>query len=115
MAQEMIAAYKAMFANFTNFNGKTNRRNFWLAVLANFIVSFIVGFVSGLISLPIVGTIYALVMMIPSLAMEIRRMHDINKSGWNLLLSLIPLVGFIIVIYLFCQPSVANDKYGAEV
>ena len=115
MAQEAINAYKAMFANFTNFNGKTNRRNFWLAILANIIVSFVIGFVTGLFGLSFVGIIYALVMMIPSLAMEIRRMHDINKSGWNVLWSLIPLVGFIIVIYLFCQPSVANDKYGAEV
>lgn len=115
MVQEMISSYKAMFINYANFKGRTNKRNFWLAVLANVIVSFVVGLVTVLIGLPVIGMIYMFAILIPSLALEIRRLHDIGKSEWYILLALIPLIGTLVLIYFYCQPSVTNDKYGAEV
>lgn len=114
MVKEVIAAYKAMFMNYANFKGRTNRRDFWLAYLANIIVSFVIGLVSVLISLPIVGFIYLIAILIPSLALEIRRLHDIGKSDWYILLALIPLIGMIVLIYFYCQPSVAEDKKESE-
>lgn len=110
MVQEMISAYKAMFMNYANFKGRTNRRDFWLAILANVIVSFVVGLISGLLGLTFIGVIYFVAIMIPSLAIEIRRLHDIGKSDWYILIALIPLIGTFILIYFYCQPSVSEDK-----
>ena len=110
MVQEAINAYKAMFMNYANFKGKTNRRDFWLAILANVIVSFVVGLVSGLLGLTFIGVIYVVAILIPSLAIEIRRLHDIGKSDWYILLALIPLIGTLVLIYFYCQPSVEDEK-----
>ena len=105
--------YKKMWKNGFNFSGRATRRDYWMAVLFNMIVSFVVGFVAGLVQLPILGTIYVLAVMIPSIALSIRRMHDINKSGWVILLSLVPVVGGIIVLVFHCLASVnENNKYG---
>ena len=110
MVQEAINAYKAMFMNYANFKGKTNRREFWLAILANIIVSFVVGLVSGLLGLTFIGAIYVIAILVPSIALEIRRLHDIGKSDWYILLALIPLIGTLVLIYFYCQPSVEDKK-----
>jgi uncharacterized membrane protein YhaH (DUF805 family) len=63
--------------------------------------------------IPIIGYIAGLALFIPGLAVAVRRLHDIGKSGWNLLLCLIPLVGAIILIIWYCQPSQEGDnEYG---
>ena len=98
--------YKKMWKNYAVFNGRSTRRDFWMAILVNCFVAFALGFVAAFIKAPWLSGIYALALIIPSLAMQIRRLHDTNKSGWCLLLSLIPAVGGLIVLFFLCQPSV---------
>lgn len=115
----MVESTKKMFTNYANFKGRTSRRDFWLAYLGYILLSFIIGFVSGFIaglldleSLSIIPTIFTLATFIPLLAMEVRRLHDINKSGWWLCISFIPLVGTIILLVFLCSASVnENNKY----
>ena len=105
------ATKKAYITNYANFKGKTTRADFWWAVLGIFILSFIVSLVGGLIfgnsesGTNILSSIFSLITLIPGIALEVRRLHDIGKSGWWLLISLIPLVGGIILIIWYCQPS----------
>ena len=112
------ATKKAFIDNYANFKGRTNRADFWWAILGYLIVSFVVGFVGGLIfgtndnGTNVLTLIFSLATIVPSLALDIRRLHDINKSGWYVLLSLIPLVGGIILIIWFCGASVnENNAY----
>lgn len=115
----MVQATKALFTNYANFKGRTSRRDFWLAYLGYIIltvlVSFVAGFISGLLDteiLSFIPTLFSLVFIIPLLAMEIRRLHDVNKSGWWLFISFVPLVGSIILLVLFCSASVdENNNY----
>lgn len=51
-------------------------------------------------------------MLIPNIAVAVRRMHDVGKSGWNLLWSLIPILGWLYVLYLEVQPSTGPNQYG---
>lgn len=99
--------YVDMWKNYVNFTGKTSRRGFWMAILVDFLIGIIFGVISAI--LPIVGgilsTIYALAIIIPSIALWVRRLHDTGRSGWWFLLCLIPLVGLIILIVWACQPS----------
>lgn len=106
--------YTAMWKNYANFKDRTTVKGFWMAILINIIVSFVLGLLGGFSSaLTILSGIYAIAAFIPSLAIEIRRLHDINKSGWWILLSLIPLVGVIVLIVWFCKGSVDQDnQYG---
>ena len=112
------ATKKAFIENYANFKGRTNRSDFWWAILGYFIASFIVGFVGGLLfgtsenNVNILTTVFMLATIVPALALEVRRLHDINKSGWFVLFSLIPFVGSIILIILFCGDSVnENNAY----
>lgn len=96
--QDFFKEYVDMFKRWNDFEGKSTRREFWMAVLVNFVISFVLGLI-----LPFIGYLYGLVVLIPGLAVAIRRMHDIGKSGWNLLWSLLPIIGTIYVIYLLAK------------
>ena len=87
-------------------------------VLFNAIITFILGIIDGLlgweissINMGILGLIYSLGVFLPSLAVGVRRLHDIGKSGWYYLFVLIPLVGAIILLVWFCKEgeSSSND------
>ena len=106
------ATKKAYIENYANFSGKTNRADFWWAVLGVFLLSMVVSIVGGMIfgnqnGTNILSSIWSLVTLIPGLALEVRRLHDIGKSGWWILIGLIPIVGFILLIVWYCQPSKA--------
>lgn len=109
----MVEAYKKMWVNAFDFKGRTNRTDFWYAILANFLVGFILGIASGILgdAGTMLSGIYTIAVLIPGLSIEIRRLHDVNKSGWYLLMSLIPIVGAILVLIAYLSPSVEPNKY----
>ncbi len=86
--------------HFFDFSGKEGRKVYWLFVLNCFIVSFILGLISSTISY-----IFSLVVLLPSLGILVRRLHDAGFSGWFALLLLVPFVGWIAVVILACLPS----------
>ncbi len=112
----MVKATKEMFSKYAVFNGRTSRADFCCAILGYFLLTVIVAFIAGLImgtssstepttSIPIVA-IWSLATLLPALGLEIRRLHDINKSGWWILISLVPFVGGIILLVFYCLPAV---------
>ena len=121
----MLEAYKKFWMNYANFNGRSTRSDYWWVVLANMIVNFALGFVLGFIAglIPdlaglttIVSYAYSLAILVPGIALVVRRLHDINKSGWNYLFLLIPIAGPIIVLIWLCTASVnENNAYGERV
>lgn len=105
--------YIDAFKNYANFKGRARRKAYWMFVLFNFIVAFVLGFIDGLLGITILSTIYSLAILIPSLALCFRRLHDIGKSGTWILIGLIPLIGEIILIVFFCMDSQAGEnQYG---
>lgn len=122
--------YLAFWKNCINFSDRTSVRGYWVATLMHFIVYIAVFFI--LVTLAVIldyvsdsipgilgglyvyiGVIYLTVAIIPNLSLSVRRLHDINKSGWWLLISFIPLVGSIILLVWFCFGSVdKGNRYG---
>lgn len=96
--------------HYFDFEGVTGRRAFWMFVLFNFGISFVLQIVLGIIHLSPIAGLYTLAVLLPSLGIAVRRMHDIGKSGWWVLVSLVPVLGWIYVIYLYAQPS--STPYG---
>ena len=99
--------------NYVNFEGRASRPEFWWFTLAYSIVNVILSII------PKVGTvlsgILALALLIPSIGVAVRRLHDINKSGWWMLIALIPIVGYIIFIIWVAKPSDnGENKYGPK-
>lgn len=101
-------AVKTCLTKYADFNGRAARPEFWWFVLAQIVVGFILNMV-----LPILGGLFSLAMLLPSLAAGARRLHDIGKSGWLQLLGIIPIIGWILLIYWASQPGQPGaNQYG---
>ncbi len=106
-------AIQSVFSNYASFSGRARRSEFWYFFLFNLIVSLVLGLLGNRISFfSYISGLFSLAVLIPSIAVAIRRLHDTGKSGWFYLLSLIPLVN-LYVIYLMCKDSEPGDnQYG---
>ncbi len=103
-------AVKSALSNYANFSGRSPRPAFWWWQLFNLIAGVITLMIDGLIfgfasGYSPVNWLYSLAVLLPSLAVSARRLHDIDRSGWWFLLILIPLVGIIILIIWWAKPS----------
>jgi len=114
--------YLTVLKKYADFNGRARRTEYWMFVLFNFLAMIalaILAVVLGSISQTL-GTIgyllyvlYALAVIVPSLAVTVRRLHDTGKSGWFILLNLIPLVGpLIVLIFLVTDSQPGANQYG---
>ena len=101
---------------YAEFSGRARRKEYWLYTLLYIIVMFGAGF-AGAVSggggiLPL---LVWLVLLIPGIAVIVRRLHDIDKSGWWSLLLLIPLIGPIVIIVFMCMDGTSGDnRFGAD-
>lgn len=94
------------------FTGRANRAEFWYAFLFSFLVSTIIGFIPGTFG-SVLTILWSLAVLLPTLGVSARRLHDINKTGWLILLSLIPLIGIIILIIWWCREGDKEEnQYG---
>jgi len=115
----MIENYKQVIGKYTAFSGRARRKEYWTFFLANFLIGFITGAVLGLLGLEEVSTavwvIYSLLILLPSVALSFRRLHDTNRSAWWLLLALIPFIGAIVLIVFYALPGTkGSNKYGPD-
>lgn len=101
------AVIRAIKDNYCNFDGRASRSEYWWYCLFTVILGVIISaiFSSSQTAYAIVGGIINLALLLPSLGLCVRRLHDIGKSGWWIFLALIPVVGAIILIIWFCQAS----------
>lgn len=100
-------AVNLFFKNYAVFTGRSSRAAFWYAVLFTFIAECVLGclfFVSETFG-EIINYLFSLAILIPSLALSVRRMHDIGKGGGWICVNFIPVIGNIWFIILCCQPS----------
>ena len=101
----MMEACKMYWQKYVDFEGRSRRAEYWWAALMVFVLSLI----------PYINILVGLATIIPSIAVGVRRLHDINKSGWFMLLNLIPIVGQIILIIWFCQEgTIGPNQYGED-
>lgn len=94
--------------NYATFSGRARRSEYWFFNLFTFIFSFIFGFVCGVTNRQELSILPTLVFFVPSLAVGVRRMHDVGKSGWYLL---IPIYNFILSV---SNGDIGENKYGQD-
>lgn len=111
----LVEAYKrVVLERYAQFEGRAGRAEFWWFVLANLLVQVVLNILMGIADIFfILALLYGLAVLIPSLAVAIRRLHDTGKSGWFLLIGLIPIVGFILLIVFYATEGDAGaNEYG---
>ena len=92
------------FKHYADFKGSINRKQFWMGYLCYAILMFVLMCIDFIVDSPFFITALAsVVLIIPGIAFVVRRLHDINKSGWYFLISCIPLIGFIWLLVLLCK------------
>lgn len=110
-------AIQTVFQKYAAFEGRAGRPEYWYWVLFTVLVSIagnILGEVIGVTGNALLA-LFSLATIVPSIAVAVRRFHDTGKSGWNLLWGLIPVLGFVIVLYFAVQPSQpGTNAYGSQ-
>ena len=106
MKATFVEAIKLYFINYANFTGRSTVSEYWWAYLFNYLAGLVLSFI------PYVGAIAALGLIIPGIAITVRRLHDTGKAWTYLFMSLIPIAGPIILIVRFCKRSDVDNKWG---
>jgi uncharacterized membrane protein YhaH (DUF805 family) len=111
---ELVNYYVAVLKKYAEFSGRARRKEFWMFYLANVIISAVLGGLSRLggvgILFSIISGLYSLAVLVPGLALSVRRLHDTNRRWVSLLFGLIPLVGVILLIVFFAEDSAPGDN-----
>ena len=97
----MFNYYLTCLKKYVNVSDRATRSEFWYFVLVNFVISVVL----SVLGLTTIGVIYAIAMLLPSIAVYARRLNDIKKSLWFMLLLFVPVVNLISVIVFGCTPS----------
>lgn len=107
---ESFNYYTEVLKKYTVFNGRARRSEYWYFVLFNVIISIGLGIIDGIMGLMTFGIsdVYSLGVLVPSIAVGVRRMHDIGKSGWFLL---IPIYNIILAA---TEGERGTNEYGAD-
>jgi uncharacterized membrane protein YhaH (DUF805 family) len=101
--------YLGVLKKYAEFNGRARRKEYWIYMLINLIIAFVVGFVSGFfLNSSVLGVIYGLAVLVPSIAVGVRRMHDTDHSGWWLLF---PVVNLILAVQ---EGQAAANRFGSD-
>jgi uncharacterized membrane protein YhaH (DUF805 family) len=104
---------RIIFERYAQFSGRASRSEYWYFVLANLAVYAVLLLLTQVSSIFFVlYVVWALAILIPSLAVAVRRLHDSDKSGWLLLIGLIPCGGIVVLVFLILESTPAENKYG---
>jgi uncharacterized membrane protein YhaH (DUF805 family) len=108
--------YFSVLKQYVVFEGRARRKEYWMFSLFNFVIVIAIGIIESVIGTGgVIYSLYLLLILIPSIAVTIRRLHDTGRSGWWLLVAFIPLVGSIILlVFLVLDSETGNNHYGAN-
>lgn len=98
------------FKKYADFSGRARRKEYWMFILIYLIISVIL----GVLGLEIISLLFGLALLVPSISIAARRLHDTGRTGWWQLIALVPLIGFIIIIVFLVQDSHEANEYGAN-
>jgi uncharacterized membrane protein YhaH (DUF805 family) len=114
------------FKNYTNFQGRSRRAEYWWPVLFTFLVGIILQVVAGVLAasgeagamiaglIMLVYVVFILAIIIPSISIGVRRLHDRDMSGWWLLLGLIPFGGIVLLVFFCLEGTRGPNKFGPD-
>jgi uncharacterized membrane protein YhaH (DUF805 family) len=117
---ERMSWFVEALKKYAVFSGRSRRKEYWFFVLFVVIISIVLNIIDGLfgaydrsMGAGLLSTIFSLAILIPSIAVSVRRLHDIDRTGWWVLIALVPLVGWIVLLVFHVQDSTpGTNRYG---
>ena len=111
--------YLTVLKKYALFKGRARRKEYWMFYLVNVLVVFCLIFLERLVGIPqandfgLLTGLYVLVVILPGLAVGVRRLHDTGRSGWWMLLALVPIIGAIVLfIFSVLDSEPGDNRYG---
>lgn len=108
----MQEAVRSVLSQYAGFTGRARRSEYWFFYLATVVAYIVASIIDSIIGTSILVILLALALIVPSIAVGIRRLHDTDKSGWFILIGLIPIIGAIVLIVFFVADSGPDNQYG---
>lgn len=108
--------YIDVLKNYVGFSGRARRTEFWMFALISFVVATVLTIVENLVGVPgTLSSLYNLAVLLPSLAVAMRRLHDTGRSGFWLLLIFIPVLGWLVLLIFYILEGTSGDnEYGPD-
>jgi uncharacterized membrane protein YhaH (DUF805 family) len=100
------------FSKYATFSGRSSRSAYWYWILFYVLITIGVSIIDAVIKTPVIALLVWLGFIVPNLAVLVRRLHDTDRSGWWVLISLIPLIGAIVLIVFACTDSGPPNQHG---
>ena len=100
--------YLSTFRKYAEFNGRARRKEYWYFVFINFLISMALTYVETIIDSQLLSIVFSIAIIVPSIAVGIRRMHDVDKSGWYIL---IPIYDLVLAA---TEGTKGDNQYGAD-
>jgi uncharacterized membrane protein YhaH (DUF805 family) len=100
------------FSKYATFSGRSSRSAYWWFFLFYLLILVGASIIDGVVKTPVFSGLAVLALFLPSLAVLVRRLHDTDHSGWWILISFVPLVGYIVLIVFACTDSGPPNKWG---
>lgn len=99
---------------YADFSGRARRKEYWMYILIYFVLCIIVSALDAFLGMGFLSLIFSIALLIPSLSIATRRLHDTGRSGWWQLIALLPLIGFIVLLVFLLQDSREENDYGVN-
>ncbi|PMG28724.1 hypothetical protein BCU94_16120 [Shewanella sp. 10N.286.52.C2] len=106
--------YIKVLKQYFDFSGRARRKEYWMFGLINLIFCIVLMLADQALGTVFIYSLYSIAVLIPGIAVSVRRLHDTDRTGWWLLIGLIPLVGIIALLVFFCLDSKEDNDYGAN-
>jgi len=110
------AVRTCLLEKYVTFSGRARRSEFWWFALFNLIGNAVFGIIDGSMGSGmgqgggLIGGLFSLAIFLPSISVSVRRLHDIGKSGWWLLIALVPVIGWLVLLYWYVQQGMAETN-----
>jgi uncharacterized membrane protein YhaH (DUF805 family) len=103
------------FSNYVNFSGRACRSEYWFWTLFVILAEIVTSIIDWVIGASVTTSLFGLATLLPSLAVAIRRLHDLDRTGWWFLLAFVPIVGWIILIIWYCTKGTeGSNRFGPD-
>jgi uncharacterized membrane protein YhaH (DUF805 family) len=108
-------AISSGFSNYVNFSDRACRSEYWYWTLFTIVAQIITSIIDGVIGIDLIGGLFGLATFLPTLAVAIRRLHDLDRTGWWIFLNLIPIIGWIILLIWYCTRGTDGpNRFGPD-
>ncbi|UVC09161.1 DUF805 domain-containing protein [Rhizobium sp. TH2] len=104
------AVKTVLVQKYANFSGRAMRSEYWWYTLFAVVVSVVLYLIDTMLGTQLLQPIFGLATLLPGIGVCVRRLHDLDKSGWWVLIAFIPLIGALVLLYWFCQPGTPGDN-----